>query len=71
MPYFIFRVKPFAQLEKLAEFNAFADASRHAKALRVAQPPRDGQIKVMFAQEQIEAEDLLCQLRDARPDGDD
>ena len=39
MPYYVFAVKPFAQLERLAEFTAFKDASAHAKALRAAQPP--------------------------------
>jgi hypothetical protein len=37
MPYYIYRVKPFAQLEKLAAFDAFAEASAHAKTLRAAQ----------------------------------
>ena len=30
MPYFIYRVGPFAQLRKLAEFDAFRPASAHA-----------------------------------------
>ena len=34
MPYYIYLVKPFAQLEKLAEFGAFSQASTRAKALR-------------------------------------
>ena len=36
MPYYIYRVAPFAQIEKLVEFEAFKPASAHAKALRVA-----------------------------------
>ncbi|MBK6593380.1 MAG: hypothetical protein IPG23_11890 [Burkholderiales bacterium] len=31
MPYYIYRVKPFAQLEKLATFDAFTEASAQAK----------------------------------------
>jgi hypothetical protein len=68
MPYFVFGVRPFAQIEKLAEFASFKDASAHAKALRaapVASPAAT--IKIMFADTQEQAEDLLCQVRDARP----
>ncbi|HSN32860.1 MAG TPA: hypothetical protein VLU41_09265 [Ideonella sp.] len=72
MPYYVFRVLPFARLEKLAEFAAFGDASRQAKALRAAQPAgAPGKVKVMFADNQEQAEDLLCQIRDPGPAGDD
>ncbi len=71
MPYFVFHVKPFAQIEKLAEFAAFREAASHAKALRAAQPGAPGRIKVMFADNQQLAEDLLCQVRDPGPTGDD
>lgn len=72
MPYYVFAVKPFAQLDKLAEFDTFGAASVHAKALRAA-PPADpsARIKVMFADTQIAAEDLLLQVRDPGPTGDD
>ncbi|MDH4060264.1 MAG: hypothetical protein OEU94_05570 [Aquincola sp.] len=72
MPYFVFRVLPFAQIEKLAEFAAFRDASAHAKAQRASgdQPP-GAKVKVMFADNQALAEDLLCQIRDPGPSGDD
>lgn len=72
MPYYIYRVLPYAQLEKLAEFDAFVPASTHAKALRAAE--RDaptGKVKVMFADNEQIAEDLLCQIRDPGPSGDD
>ena len=72
MPYFVFTVKPFAQLEKLAEFAGFREASAHAKALRAAQAGRPRrEVKVMFADNQHAAEDLLCQVREAGPTGDD
>jgi hypothetical protein len=72
MPYYIYRVKPFAQLEKLAAFDAFSEASARAKTLRAthsAETP--GQIKVMFAEDELQAEDQLCQVRDAPPRGDE
>lgn len=72
MPYFVFNVKPFAQLDKLAEFGSFQEASSHAKALRAAPPAgAQGKIKVMFADNQEHAEDLLCQVRTPGPSGDD
>ncbi|MEW6706543.1 MAG: hypothetical protein AB1430_16975 [Pseudomonadota bacterium] len=72
MPYYVYRVKPFAQLEKLAEFGAFRDASAHAKALRAAAgAERGAKVKVMFAENELMAEDLLCQVRDPGPAGDD
>ncbi len=69
MPYYLFAVKGFGQLEKLDEFAAFRDASVRAKSLR-AQPGAP-HIKVMFGDSQIAAEDALLQVRDAPPPGDE
>ena len=72
MPYFVFSVRPFAQIEKLAEFAAFKEASAHAKALHATRiVERDARVKVMFADNQQLAEDLLCQIREPGPVGDD
>jgi hypothetical protein len=72
MPYFVFSVRPFAQIEKLAEFAAFKEASAHAKSLRGSQAvAADAKVKVMFADNQQLAEDLLCQVREPGPIGDD
>jgi hypothetical protein len=72
VPYYIYLVKPFVQLEKLAEFGAFSQASTRAKALRAAQEAHDpGKVKVIFADTELQAEDLLLQVRDAGPSGDE
>ena len=72
MPYFVFRIRPLAQIEKLAEFSAFKEASTHAKMIRLEQAvPSDAKIKVMFADNPQLAEDLLCQVRVPGPTGDD
>lgn len=72
MPYYVFAVKPLAQLDKLGEFDVFKEASAYAKALRAAQPPEStARIKVMFAENQLTAEDLLNQLRTPNRTGDD
>lgn len=74
MPYFVFRISPYAMPEQLAEFDAFRDASRHAKTLRIAtlpDAPGPARIKVMFAGNAQVAEELLCQVREAGLVGDD
>jgi hypothetical protein len=72
MPYYIYAVRPFAQLEQLAEYEAFKDASAQAKALRAQQAADDrASIRVMFAATALEAEDLLLQIREPRPAGEE
>jgi hypothetical protein len=72
MPYYIYRIKPFTQLEKLSELPTFQAASHEAKALRAsAAPLGQDKIKVIFADNELQAEDLLCQVRTASPRGDD
>lgn len=72
MPYYVYAVRPFAQLERRGEFAAFKDASVFAKAERAALAGHGGtQVRVMFADTALAAEDLLLQLRDrpaAAPD---
>lgn len=72
MPYFVYHIKPFGQLKLLSEFDQYAPASEQAKQLRnqLALPPAE-RIKVIFAQDALQAEDLLCALRPAPPLGDD
>lgn len=60
MPYYVFKVFAFQQLERVAEFPAFPAASAHAKSLR--QDPEVASkcaIKVMFADTPEAAEALL------------
>jgi len=72
MPYFVYAVRPFAQLEQLAAHPAFKEASAQAKALRAQQPADDRTtIRVMFAATALEAEDLLLQIREPRPAGEE
>jgi len=72
MPYFIYAVRPFAQLDQLGQCSTFTEASRAARALRATEPSGSGRrIRIMFADDALAAEDLLLQVRDAPPDGDD
>jgi hypothetical protein len=72
MPYYVYAVRPFAQLERLGEHAAFRDASAQAKALRLApQADRATRFRVMFADTPLAAEDLLLAVREPAPPGDD
>ena len=72
MPYYLYRIMPLGVLRKLDQFDRFAEASARAKALRAADAPgTPGRIKVMFADNELQAEDLLSQVREAGPAGDD
>ena len=65
MAYYIYRVFPFARLEKVAQFDAFKDASAEVKRLRAAAvQPTDCKFKVIFAENELHAEDLLSQVRE-------
>ena len=65
MPYYIYRVFPFGRLEKAAQFDAFKDASAEAKRLRAAPgQPAGCRHKVIFAENELHAEDLLSQVRE-------
>ena len=72
MPYYIYRIKPFAQLEQLDKLDNFPEASNQAKKLRQQLDlPATDKVKVIFADDALQAEDLLCQVRVAGPKGDD
>lgn len=72
MPYYIYRVKPFAQLEQLSVFETFPEASKQAKVLRLTPGSQPSEkIKVIFADDPFHAEDLLCQVRTAGPSGEE
>lgn len=74
MPYFIYRVSsfPIRRLEKLEQHAAFRDASARAKVLRAAATSAEaGTIKVILADNELQAEDLLTQQRAPQPNPDD
>ncbi|MFZ9545112.1 MAG: hypothetical protein ACO27O_10960 [Hylemonella sp.] len=72
MPYYIYRIKPFSILEMLGTHDAFAAASAQATLLRAGRPQGSpDRIKVMFADNPLQAEDLLSQVREPRPTGEE
>ncbi len=71
MPYFIYKITPgptalIKDLEKVTEFDAFKEATKTAKAMRAElEPGSNVQIKVMFAETPLEAEEKLQEHREA------
>lgn len=70
MPYYIYRISnfPIRQLQMLEQQAAFSAASARAKLLRAeGAAGAEGAIKVIFADSELHAEDLLSQVRAAQP----
>jgi hypothetical protein len=68
MPYYLYRIteRPIRQLTKIAQFPGFKEASAEAKRLRAEEPAQAGvTIKVIFADNELHAEDQLSQVREA------
>lgn len=75
MPYYIYHVTdfPIRQLEKLEQYDVYREASARVKQLRaelkVGSP---AMIRMIHADSELHAEDLLNQVRDPLPQlGDD
>ena len=74
MPYFVYKIfeTPIRRLEKLEQHDAFRAASDRAKQLR-SELGNDAPyvIKVIFAENELHAEDLLNQVRAPAPNPQD
>ncbi len=79
MPYYIYRITPVGpigpmrQLSKITQFDSFKEASVEAKRLRREIDLTTGEtVKTIFADNELQAEDLLNQVREGEPlTGDD
>jgi hypothetical protein len=70
MPYFIYRTFafPLRRLEPAGREDSFKAASARTKELRASPDLPDGcTVRMVFAQNELEAEDLLNQVRAAAP----
>jgi len=71
MPYYVYRITPgptalLKTLEKLDQYESFKEAKTHARTLRADMNSEDNvQIKVMFADNELEAEEKLMEKREA------
>jgi hypothetical protein len=70
MPYFIYRTFafPLRRLEPAGREDSFKAASARTKELRASPDLPEGcAVRMVFAQNELEAEDLLNQVRAAAP----
>jgi len=71
MPYYVYRITPgptglLKTLEKLDQYESFKEAKTHARNLRANMSSEDKvQIKVMFADNELDAEEKLMEKREA------
>lgn len=68
MPYYVFRIQAgptsiVKQLELVKEFEVYKEAQDFARQTR-AQQTDEAQIKVMFAENQLQAEEQLMEKRE-------
>lgn len=74
MPYFVYKIfeTPIRRLEKLEQHETFREASNRAKQIRSEQPgDATCTIKMIFAETEFDAEDLLNQVRAPAPNPQD
>ncbi len=75
MPYYLYKIfeTPIRRLEKLESHDSFRAASARAKELRRALALSEGcAVKTIFAENELQAEDLLSEMRAPQPEpGDD
>lgn len=74
MPYFIYEIGPLNILNKRGQAESFKEAKAVANDLRKGLVPNTGtQIKMIFAENELLAEDTLSQPRELDPSlaGDD
>ena len=69
MPYFVFKIAPgisniVKNLEQMAEFEKFKEAKNFAKEQRVQDSDSGNVYKVIFAENNIEAEEKLQEHRE-------
>jgi hypothetical protein len=68
MPYYLYEIveQPIRQVKKIGAHPSFKEAGAEAKRLRAA-GSYAGSVKVIFAENELQAEDLLSQLREPPP----
>lgn len=72
MRYFLYSVSPHKELELLQSFETYREAKQAAVATRMAQTAAEDHIvKIIFAQDPAEAEQLLQTKRERQPSEDD
>lgn len=72
MPYFIFRISSDRKLSLVRSFEKFPEAKKNARAMRAASAAGASEVlKIIFANDPAEAEQLLTTRRGRPPSEDD
>ncbi|MCP5265971.1 MAG: hypothetical protein H6934_07650 [Burkholderiaceae bacterium] len=72
MPYFIYRIGPLRTLKCLGEAAGYREAKQGIREARDALPPDSPDtIRMIFAANALEAEDLLANPKPPPPEGED
>ena len=69
MPYYVYEISPTVAklvkpMEQLAEFENFKDARNHAREKRQEADSSDNTFKVIFADNTLDAEEKLAEVRE-------
>jgi len=79
LPYFVFEINAFQQLKLLETYEQYREAKIKVRELRESQAKRQGSdgtgnvvfsYRMMFAADELQAERLLKEKRQARPMGE-
>ncbi len=74
MPYFLYKIfpSPIRRLEPIEAHARFKDAAAAARQYRSElAPDADYSIKIIFAETELHAEDLLNEIREPNPEPDE
>ena len=70
MPYYIYRIVtlgPVRRLEELGEQSAYREAADLVKRLRADSGDQPGTVRMIFAENRLQAEELLSETRPPEP----
>ena len=72
MPYFVYSISAHKEIELLKTFDAYQEAKRAATTMRLELAPKENRlVRIIFAQDPAEAEELLRTKRERQPSEDD
>lgn len=72
MPYFVYSISADKELELLESFDAYREAKQAATTMRLKSAAEENRlVRIIFAQDTAEAEELLRTKRERRPSEDD
>lgn len=72
MPYFVYSILADTKLELIKSFDTYQEAKQAATAMRLGSPAEENRlVRIIFAQDPTEAEELLRTKRQRQPSEDD